>query len=183
VDNPHNIALCLFNRDPISPIQSIVFGALHCDSGLLFARKHVGGHTTKNPGLYAPGGALLEEHFVGVTSFSLLDLCARPEPLLPRGFQAAPRDQWAVSFVVMTEDGATAAATARHHNALTLRERFALPFAAISQGKYLEADYTLPSLLYLGGADDAAAPAPAAASSPSKHKDKRPRAEEEEAPR
>ncbi len=100
VNNPHNIALRLFNRDPTSPIQSIVFGSLHCYSGLLFARTttstssfllYVVGNTTKNPGLYAPGGALLEEHLVGVTTFSLLDLYARPEALLPRGFQPAPR--------------------------------------------------------------------------------------------
>jgi hypothetical protein len=113
VNNPHNIMLRLFNRDPSSPIQSIVFSALHCDSGLLFARTHpcnhhdhhglyVGGHTTKKPGL-RPGGALLEEHLVSVTTFSLpvLDLYARPEPLLPTGVQAAPRDQWAASFVVV----------------------------------------------------------------------------------
>ena len=86
VNNPHNIALRLFNRDPTSSpasFQSIVFGALHCDSGLLFARTtssllYVGGHTTKNPGLYTSDGALLEEHLVGVTTFSLLDLYARP---------------------------------------------------------------------------------------------------------
>ena len=158
VDNTHNIALRLFNRDSTSPIQSIEFGALHCNSGILFARTssspqllYLGGHTTKNPGLYSStDGALIEEHLIGVTTFSLLDLYSRPEGQLPRGFQGAPRDQWAASFVVVTEDGATA----RQHNALTLLVRFASPFAAISQGKYLEADCTLHSLLYLG-ADDA----------------------------
>ncbi len=184
VNNLHNIALSLFNRDPSSLIQSLVFGALHCDSGLLIARTnphnefYVGCHTTKNPGLYR------QEHLVSVTTSSLLDLYARPEPLLPRGFQAAPRDQWAASFVVVTGDCATTTTTVHHHNALTLCVCFVLPFA-ISQGKYLEADYTLHSLLYLGlGADDATAPAAAAAaasSSPSsKHKGKRPRVEEEE---
>jgi hypothetical protein len=80
---------------------------------------------------------------------------------------------------------------------LTLRARFASPFAAISQGKYLEADYTLHSLLQLGGGGESAvsapdtgdaAPAEASSSSPSsssskptnKDKKKRPRVEEEE---
>ncbi len=120
------------------------------------------------------------------------------ESLLPRGFRADPRDQWAASFVVVS-DGAstTTATTARRHNALTLRVRFASPFAAISQGKYLEADYTLHSLLHLGGgggsavvaADTGDAPAEASSSPSSssskptnknKDKKKRQRMEEEE---
>ena len=206
VNNPHNIALRLFNRDPTSrsspaSFQSIVFGALHCDSGLLFARTtssllYVGGHTTKNPGLYTSDGALLEEHLVGVTTFSLLDLYARPEALLPRGFQPAPRAQWAASFVVVggggggggggsaaAVGGGGVAAPARHHNALTLRVRFASPFA-ISQGKYLEADYTLHLLqeqqhpffhLLGGGNGEVVETSSSSSSSSSNNNNKRPR--------
>jgi hypothetical protein len=91
----------------------------------------MGGHTTKNPSLYASSdGALLEEHLIGVTAFSLLDLYSRPEALLPKHFQAAPRSQWAASFVVVEPPTTTNAATrACQHNALTLRVRFASPFA------------------------------------------------------
>ena len=151
VDNTHNIALRLFNRDASSPIPCIVFGAIHCDLDILSARTHpngrfyMGGHTTINPDLYSPDGALLEEHLIGVSSFSLLDLYSRPEALLPKHFQAAPRDQWAASFVVVEP--------ARRHNALTLRVRFASPFA-ISQGHYFEADYTFHLLSYCFGSGE-----------------------------
>jgi hypothetical protein len=161
VDNTHNIALRLFNHDTSSPIQYIDFGAPHCDSDILFARTHpderfdMGGHTTKNPGLYSSAdGALIEEHLVSVTTFSLLDLFSRPEGQLPRGFHGAPWDQWVASFVVVE---APAKATARQHsnnnNAQTLRVRSASPFA-ISQGKYLEAEYTLHALHFGYGEDN-----------------------------
>ncbi len=146
MDNTNSILLWLFNRDAASPIQCIVFSALHCDSGILFARTHpkgrlyMGGHTTKYPGLYAPEGALLDAHPVGVTTFSLLDLYARseaPAELLSKHFQAAPREQWAVSFIVVAVGEDTAAAHPRQHTTLTIRVRFASPFA--SPLAYLEA--------------------------------------------
>ena len=156
VDNTHNIALRLFNRDSTSSIQSIEFGALQRASGILFARTssspqllYLGGHTTKNPGLYSStDGALIEEHLCGVCIFTLLDLYSRPEGQLPRSFDGAPREQWAASFVVVDHHH-HAADDARksnnNNNALTLRVRFASPFA-ITQDNYLEAEYTLHAL-------------------------------------
>ncbi len=151
----HNIALRLFNRDSTSPIQSIEFGALQRASGILFARTssspqllYLGGHTTKNPGLYSStDGALIEEHLCGVCIFTLLDLYSRPEGQLPRGFDGAPREQWAASFVVVDHHHAAddARKSNNTNNALTVRVRFASPFA-ITQDNYLEAEYTLHAL-------------------------------------
>jgi hypothetical protein len=120
-------------RAPLT-VESTVTRA---ESGILFARTHpkgrfyMGGHTTINPDLYSPDGALrlLEEHLIGVTTFSLLDLYSRPEALLLKHFQTAPRDQWPTSFVVVEAPATAAAARARQHNALTLQFRFVSPFA------------------------------------------------------